>query len=65
MFVDGSWKDMSDSDIKSVLKTGKGQSVCFSEKGEWRDYLSDSDMENLLNTDFEPGNCCIKALFME
>lgn len=65
VFVDGSWKDMSDSDIKSVLKTGKGQSVCFSEKGEWRDYLSDSDMENLLKTDFEPGNCCIKALFME
>lgn len=65
VFVDGSWKDMSDSDIKSVLKTGNGQSVCFSEKGEWRDYLSDSDMENLLKTDFEPGNCCIKALFME
>ncbi len=41
----------------------KGQSFVFVDSS-WKD-MSDSDMENLLKTDFEPGNCCIKALFME
>ena len=63
LFVDGKWKDMADSDIKTVLETAKVQSDLLSEKGELKDYLNDSDMEAIHNTDFDPGNCCIKALY--
>jgi len=63
VFADGKWKDMSDSDIKTVLETHKGQPVFFNEKGAWRNFLTDSEMEAFLKTDFAPGNCCIKALF--
>ena len=63
VFVDGKWKDMSDIDIKMVLETAKGQSNLLSEHGELKDYLTDSDVETMLNTDFEPNNCCIKALY--
>lgn len=65
VFVDGKWKDMSDSDIKTAVRAEKGQPVFFNENGAWRNFLSDSDMEALLKKDFTPGNCCIKALYME
>lgn len=64
VFVDGEWKDMTDSSIKSVIKTN-AQPSFLSEKGEWKDYLSESETEAMLRTDFEPGNCCIKALFQK
>ena len=64
VFVDGKWKDMSDSDIKTAVRAEKGKPVFFNEKGAWRNFLSDSDMEVLLKADFAPGNCCIKALFL-
>ena len=63
VFVDGKWKDMSDEDIKTVLTTGKGRSVYFSENGMWKDFLNETEAEPLFTTDFAPGNCCIKALF--
>ena len=65
VLADGKWKDMSDSDIKSAVRTDKGQAVFFNEKGAWRNFMTDSDMEALLKTDFTPGNCCIKALYTE
>lgn len=40
----------------------KGQSFVFV-KGAWKDYLKGIDIKSVLKTDFEPGNCCIKALF--
>ena len=54
---------MSDEDIKTVLTTGKGRSVYFSENGMWKDFLNETEAEPLFTADFAPGNCCIKALF--
>ena len=63
VFAGGKWKDMTDSDIKSVVKTDKGQSFLDSDNGAWKDYITDSAAEELKKKDFTPGNCCIKALF--
>ena len=63
MFAGGKWKDMTDSDIKSVVKTDKGQSFLDSDNGAWKDYITDSAAEELKKIVFTPGNCCIKALF--
>ena len=65
VFAGGKWKDMSDEDINTVLTTGKGRSVYFSENGMWKDFLNESEAEMLFTADFAPGNCCIKALFQE
>jgi len=63
VLVDGKWKDMADSDIKTVLETDIGQPLQLSENGELKNYLTDSEIEAMSNSDFEPGNCCIKALY--
>ena len=65
VFADGKWKDMSDSSIRSAVETFKGGSLFFNEKGAWKDFLTDSDLKALSDPDFEPGNCCIKALFVD
>ena len=63
VLVEGKWKDMADSDIKTVLETDIGQPLQLSENGELKNYLTDSEIEAMSNSDFEPGNCCIKALY--
>jgi hypothetical protein len=63
VLVDGKWKDMTDSDIKTVLETDIGQPIQLSENGELKDYLTDSEIKAMSDPDFEPGNCCIKALY--
>ena len=64
VFSDGSWKDMSDSDIKTVLKTNKGQSILFRDNNTLKNILTDSERKAMQETDFAPGSCCIKALFI-
>lgn len=63
VFADGKWKDMSDSDIKTVIKTDKARSFLDGDNGAWKDYLTASDIEAMKKTDFAPGNACIKALY--
>lgn len=63
VFAGGAWKDMTDSDVKTVIKTDKAQSFLDGDSGAWRDYLTFGDIEAMKKTDFAPGNCCIKALY--
>ena len=65
VFVDGKWKDMADSDIRTVLRTEKGQSSSLSENDILRNELTENEIEAILKPDFEPGNCCIKALLSD
>ena len=65
VFADGKWKDMTDSDIKTAIKTGKDKTFLDGDSGAWKDYLTSSDIAAIKKTDFEPGNCCIKALYVK
>ena len=65
VFADGKWKDMTDSDIKTAIKTGKDKTFLDGDSGAWKDYLTSSDIEAIKKADFEPGNCCIKALYVK
>ena len=63
VFTGGKWKDMTDKDIKTVLKTYNGQSASAGQIGAVRDNLTEDEIKQILRDDFEPRNCCIKALF--
>ena len=65
VFAGGKWKDMTDKDIKTVLKTYNGPSTSADNCGAVKDNLSEEDIKKLHDTDFEPRNCCIKALFIK
>jgi hypothetical protein len=56
--IDG---DLIDISMKYVTFSGSGQSFVYLDEG-WKD-LTDSDIKKALNINFEPNNCCIKALF--
>ncbi len=62
--VEGEDIDYVNTDYKTVSESG--QSFVRTDNpdgtaGEWQD-LTDSGIREALNIDFEPGNCCIKAL---
>ena len=65
VFTGGKWKDMTDKDIKTVLKTYNGQSASAGQIGAVRDNLTEDEIKQILRDDFEPRNCCIKALFIK
>ncbi len=65
VFADGKWKDMSDSDIKTAVKTDRVQYALNSDTGAWKNYLTDGDIQQMTKTDFAPNNCCIKALYIK
>ena len=65
VFTGGKWKDMTDKDIKTVLKTYNGQSASAGQTGAVRDNLTEDEIKQILRDDFEPRNCCIKALFQK
>ena len=65
VFAGGEWRDMTDSGIKSLVETGKGQSVLLRRNNALNRFLTDSDIEAMQSTDFSPGNFCIKALFLK
>ena len=65
VFTGGKWKDMTDKDIKTALKTYNGPSASANQNGAVKDNLSEEDINKLLNADFVPNNCCIKALFQK
>jgi hypothetical protein len=57
--VEGEDEDYGEIQYKAVSE--KGQSFVYIDNN-WKD-LTDSDIKKALNIDFEPNNCCIKALF--
>ena len=59
--VEGESIENGDGMYKTVSE--KGQSFVFA-GGTWKD-LSDADAKTVLETDFAPGNACIKALFVK
>ena len=63
VFAGGKWLDMSESDIKTAVKTNRVPSALNSETGAWKDYLTAADVEQMTKTDFTPNNACIKALY--
>ena len=63
VFVGDKWKDMTDNDIKTAVKTDRGKSDILGEHSAWRVFMKDDEIKAMLKTDFEPGNCCIKALY--
>ncbi|MBR3668276.1 MAG: hypothetical protein IKN66_14180 [Ruminococcus sp.] len=65
VFADGRWMDMTDSGTKAFIKTEKGQSVLFRDNSALKNYITDSDKEAMLGTDYAPGNCCIRALLVK
>lgn len=56
--VEGESIDYGKSDYKTVSE--KGQSYVYI--ANWKD-MTDSDIKTALGIDFEPNNCCIKALY--
>ncbi len=59
--VEGETIDYGDTDYKTVSE--KGQSFVYTENG-WKD-MTDDDIKKVLGIDFEPNNCCIKALYAD
>ena len=59
--VEGKSMDYGEIDYKTVSKSG--QSYVYTENG-WKD-MTDDDIKKVLGIDFEPNNCCIKALYTE
>ena len=57
--VEGDDLSIEEGSYKTIVE--KGQSFVFI-GGKWKD-VTDSDIKTVLKTDFEPRNCCIKALY--
>ena len=57
--VEGSTIDYGEIDYKTASESG--QSYVYTENG-WKD-MTDDDIRKVIKTDFEPNNCCIKALY--
>ncbi|MBQ2582156.1 MAG: hypothetical protein II574_11085 [Ruminococcus sp.] len=57
--VEGDDLSIEEGSYKTIVE--KGQSFVFV-GGKWKD-VTDSDIKSVLKTDFEPRNCCIKALY--
>ena len=57
--VEGEYVDCDEVEYKTVSE--KGQSFVFIDN-KWKD-MTDSDIKDALNIDFEPNNCCIKAIY--
>ena len=68
--VEGESMDFGKIDQKIAALTGELEYKTVSEKGQsfvfiensWKD-MTDSDIKDVLKIDFEPNNCCIKAIY--
>ncbi len=63
--VEGEYIDYDDTDYKTVSASGQSFVCVTCSDGtvyDWKD-LTSSDIKEYLNIDFEPNNCCIKALY--
>ena len=57
--VEGEDADYGELEYKTVSE--KGQSFVYIDN-KWKD-MTDSDIKDVLKIDFEPNNCCIKAIY--
>ena len=68
--VEGESIDFKQLDTGALTPIGKFEYKTVSEKGQtfvyigdnWKD-MTDSDIKDVLKIDFEPNNCCIKAIY--
>lgn len=68
--VEGESIDFSQLDYNALTSIGNLEYKTVSEKGQsfvytdscWKD-MTDSDIKDVLKIDFEPNNCCIKAIY--